>query len=220
MDAVRTSDQCIVVLKEVNKSNCPFEEEINRMFTMSDPVATDRHNHIAPVYDVLQSLLDKNIIFLVMPYLMRINKVKFATVGEGIECIRQLFEVRRCAPPMRFAKRLSYPIMTYAYNSQGLQFCHCNNLAHWYEFCVYVPNTDLTRVVQRYPHQQYHDGPCSSFLRTSPSCPSAQELRLQASSYPTHPDVAPDQILLHRFRPLTPLSPARRLATDPCIYRR
>lgn len=92
---MRTSDDRIVVLKQVNKSNCPWEEEINRMFSTSDPLASDRHNHVAPVYDVLQSPLDKDSIVLVMPYLMRINGVRFATVGEGIECIRQLFEVRR-----------------------------------------------------------------------------------------------------------------------------
>ncbi|KAI1795563.1 kinase-like domain-containing protein, partial [Ganoderma leucocontextum] len=104
MDAVRTSDGRIVVLKQVNKSNCPWEEEINRMFTMSDLLASDPHNHVAPVYDVLQSPLDKDIIILVMPYFMRINGVRFSTVGEGVECMRQLFE--------------------------GLQFLHRHNLAH------------------------------------------------------------------------------------------
>ncbi|TBU31680.1 kinase-like domain-containing protein [Dichomitus squalens] len=100
MDAVRTSDGRVVVLKQVKKSYTPDEEEMNRLFTQS----ADSQNHVAPVYEVLQSPLDEDIIFLVMPYLVRINTVKFATIGEVVECLRQLFE--------------------------GLCFMHRNHVAH------------------------------------------------------------------------------------------
>ncbi|KAM5533174.1 hypothetical protein V8D89_013130 [Ganoderma adspersum] len=104
MDAVRTSDGRIVALKQVPKSRYPDEEELNRFLTMSEPQASDRHNHSVPVYEVLQSPLDNNVLFLVMPYLVDIDRVKFATVGEAMECFRQLFE--------------------------GLQFLHHHHIAH------------------------------------------------------------------------------------------
>ena len=93
MDAVRTSDKRVVVLKQVPKSRYPIEEELNRFLTMSEPQASDRHNYSVPVYKILQSPLDENVLILVMPYLARIYSVKFATVGEAVECFRQLFEV-------------------------------------------------------------------------------------------------------------------------------
>ena len=122
---MRTSDRRIVFLKQVNKSYCPWEEEINRMFTTSSPLATERHNCVAPVYEVLQSPLDQDIIILVMPYLMRINGVRFATVGEGVECMRQLLEAR-------LSHLFCIALMSHLCY-QGLQFLHRNNLAHWYE---------------------------------------------------------------------------------------
>ena len=93
MDAVRTSDKRVVVLKQVPKSRYPIEEELNHFLTMSEPQASDRHNYSVPVYEILQSPLDENVLILVMPYLARIYSVKFATVGEAVECFRQLFEV-------------------------------------------------------------------------------------------------------------------------------
>ncbi|KAM5533182.1 hypothetical protein V8D89_013138 [Ganoderma adspersum] len=104
MDAVRISDGRIVALKQVPKSRYPDEEELNRFLTMSEPQASDPHNHSIPVYDILQSPLDENIVFLAMPYLIRVDTLKFATVGEAVECFRQLFE--------------------------GLQFLHRHHIAH------------------------------------------------------------------------------------------
>ncbi|PIL35987.1 hypothetical protein GSI_01647 [Ganoderma sinense ZZ0214-1] len=104
MDAVRISDGRIVVLKRVPKSTYPFEEGLNRFLSMSDPQASDPHNHAVPIYDILQSPLDEDIVLLVMPYLIRIDELKFATVGEAVECFRQLFE--------------------------GLQFLHHHHIAH------------------------------------------------------------------------------------------
>lgn len=93
MDAVRISDGRIVALKQVPKSRYPDEEELNRFLTMSEPQASDSRNHSIPVYDILQSPLDENVVFLAMPYLMRVDTLKFATMGEAVECFRQLFEV-------------------------------------------------------------------------------------------------------------------------------
>ena len=92
MDAIRTSDNRLVSIKRVKKEDHPQEEEIIRYFSM-DPLATDPSNHSVPVYEVLQSPHMDNIQFLVMPYLVRVHDVKFATLGETVECARQLFEV-------------------------------------------------------------------------------------------------------------------------------
>ncbi len=92
MDATRISDGRIVIIKKVEKSYTPWEEDVIR-FLSTEPLASDPHNHSIHVYDVLQSPLDDNITFLVMPYLIRIHKHKYATVGEALECFRQLFEV-------------------------------------------------------------------------------------------------------------------------------
>ncbi|RDX54873.1 hypothetical protein OH76DRAFT_1478388 [Lentinus brumalis] len=91
MDATRISDGRIVIVKKVEKSYTPWEEDVIR-FLSTEPLASDPRNHSIPVYDVLQSPLDDNITFLVMPYLTRIHKHKYATVGEALECFRQLFE--------------------------------------------------------------------------------------------------------------------------------
>ena len=122
MDAVRISDGSIVALKQVHKSDHPREEEINRAYAMSGPLIDDPHNHSAPVYEILHSPLDEDIMFIVMPYLVRIFEVKYATVGEAIECFRQLFEVScfaRCIALDLFMRRL-----------QGLQFMHNHGLVH------------------------------------------------------------------------------------------
>ncbi len=100
MDATRISDGRVAVLKEVNKNTHPYEAEIGQLFS-TEPLASDPHNRCVPIYDVLQSPLDESQVFLVMPYLMRYHDVRFETMGEAVECFRQLFEVwrlrrRRC----------------------------------------------------------------------------------------------------------------------------
>ena len=100
MDAIRTSDGLVVALKQVPKSRYPDEEELNRFLTMSELQAGDRHNHSIPIYEILQSPLDDNVLFMAMPYLITVDMVKFTTVGEAVECFRQLFEVGLTSVPM------------------------------------------------------------------------------------------------------------------------
>ncbi|RPD52649.1 hypothetical protein L227DRAFT_514514 [Lentinus tigrinus ALCF2SS1-6] len=91
MDAVRVSDSRIVTIKRVNKRLTPFEESTIRRFSQ-EPLASDPHNYAIPLYETLHPPWDENVVFLVMPYLVRIHKYKYATVGEALECFRQLFE--------------------------------------------------------------------------------------------------------------------------------
>ncbi|KAI0363085.1 hypothetical protein BV20DRAFT_956448 [Pilatotrama ljubarskyi] len=91
MDATRAKDRMIVGLKKVEKSLYPHESDIGK-FLSTEPQASDPRNHCVPIYDVLQSPLDDNMQILIMPYLMEYKGVRFSTVGEAVECIRQLFE--------------------------------------------------------------------------------------------------------------------------------
>ncbi len=91
MDATRLSDGQVVTIKKVEKSYTPWEESIIRLFSTA-PLASDPHNHAVPLYDVLQSPMDKDATLIVMPYLVRIHKYRYDTVGEAVECFRQLFE--------------------------------------------------------------------------------------------------------------------------------
>ncbi|KAI0779522.1 hypothetical protein C8Q74DRAFT_1367404 [Fomes fomentarius] len=99
LDAVRMSDGRIVMLKRVCKSARPHadksahlhEEDLLQFFSQQ-PRASDSRNHAVPLYDVLQWPRDKNVIILVMPYLVPIQKVRFMTIREAVECFRQLLE--------------------------------------------------------------------------------------------------------------------------------
>ncbi|KAI0364340.1 kinase-like protein [Pilatotrama ljubarskyi] len=103
MDAQRISDGAVVALKRISKSIHPHEVDITRMFS-AEPLSSDARNHCVPVYDVLESPNDNDIVFLVMPYLRLYKYPRFCTVGEAVECFRQLFE--------------------------GLQFIHQQHVAH------------------------------------------------------------------------------------------
>ncbi|RDX54886.1 kinase-like protein [Lentinus brumalis] len=103
MDAIRVSDGRIVTIKKVYRRLTPFEESTIRRFS-GEPLASDPHNYLVPLYDTIQPPDDDGIVLLVMPHLIRIHKHKYATVGEVVECFRQVFE--------------------------GLQFMHRNLVAH------------------------------------------------------------------------------------------
>ncbi|KAI1795569.1 kinase-like domain-containing protein [Ganoderma leucocontextum] len=124
MDAIRISDGRVVVLKKVNKHNHPYEAEIGKLFS-TEPLASDPLNHSVPIYDVLQSPLEESMVFLVMPYLMRHHEVRFETVGEAIECFRQLF--------------------------QGLEFIHAQHVAHR-DVMVFNVMLDLAPLYSETPH--------------------------------------------------------------------
>ncbi|PBK89999.1 hypothetical protein ARMGADRAFT_1014663 [Armillaria gallica] len=91
MDATRTSDGRLLTLKGISKSKHPHEVPIGR-FLSSATLAADPKNHCVPIYDVLQSPLDDDIEIIVMPRLRFFDSPAFDTVGELLECFRQIFE--------------------------------------------------------------------------------------------------------------------------------
>ena len=90
------------MLKGVEKSVCPNEVEITTLLG-SPPLSSDPRNHCPTVFEVLQVPDDDDIQILVMPLLRRHNTPRFDTVGEALECIRQIAEVRPCLSQLTVA---------------------------------------------------------------------------------------------------------------------
>lgn len=103
LDGTRLSDGAYVILKFVSNSDHPHEAEIGR-FLSSEPLRSDPTNHCIPIYDVLSVPDDKDKVIIVMPLFREYTSPPFGTVGEAVECFRQLFE--------------------------GLQFMHKHRVAH------------------------------------------------------------------------------------------
>ncbi|KAF7302222.1 Protein kinase domain-containing protein [Mycena indigotica] len=91
MDAHRVFDDKPVILKLISTRVHPHEVEIARFFS-SQPIADDPRNHCVPILDVLQDPNDTDKQIIVMPRLVKFDQPEFQTVGEVIDCFRQLFE--------------------------------------------------------------------------------------------------------------------------------
>ncbi|KAF7316353.1 Protein kinase domain-containing protein [Mycena indigotica] len=91
MDARRISDDKPVMLKAVVASKHPHEVEIATLFS-SPALAGHPRNHCIPILETLQDPEDAGLQILVMPRLIRFLRPDFDTVGEVIDCFRQLFE--------------------------------------------------------------------------------------------------------------------------------
>ncbi|KAF8838101.1 hypothetical protein BDN67DRAFT_991457 [Paxillus ammoniavirescens] len=91
IDATRISDGNIVALKRINQTVHPYEVAIVQCFS-PDALASQAANHCVPVYEVF-ALDDANdVVVIVMPPLRAYTDPQFDTIGEGVECVRQLFE--------------------------------------------------------------------------------------------------------------------------------
>ncbi|TFK53485.1 hypothetical protein OE88DRAFT_1626029 [Heliocybe sulcata] len=103
IDATRTSDGSLVVLKEIKKSRHPHEADIGLFFS-AEPLASDPKNHCVPILEVLQVPDDEDLIVFVMPFLRAYRSPIFDTFGEAVAYFKQVFE--------------------------GLQFMHVHHVAH------------------------------------------------------------------------------------------
>ena len=90
MDATRTSDGALVMLKKVDSTRNPNEVNIGRFFS---GIACQADNYCIPIYDVLHVPDDSNIALLVMPFLRNWRWPELQTIGEAAEFFRQLFRV-------------------------------------------------------------------------------------------------------------------------------
>ncbi|KIJ37024.1 hypothetical protein M422DRAFT_232015 [Sphaerobolus stellatus SS14] len=103
MDAVRISDNSLVILKVIWMHEHPYEIELGR-FLSSKNLASDPTNHCTPVLDVLHCTVYQNLAFMVMPLLRWFDNPSMKTVGEAVDFFQQIFE--------------------------GLQFMHKHRVAH------------------------------------------------------------------------------------------
>ena len=92
LDATRIADGKIVMIKRIYLNESPDEVEITQMFA-TEPLVSDPRNHCVPVIEVLTVPDSDNVRLIVMPLLRAFNNPPFNTLGEVVECLRQLFEV-------------------------------------------------------------------------------------------------------------------------------
>ncbi|KAJ7602658.1 hypothetical protein DFH06DRAFT_1023579 [Mycena polygramma] len=79
------------MLKVVSTERHPFEVKIAQMLA-GPPHEGEPRNHSIPVFEVLLDAEDDDKQILVMLLLLRFNQPIFDTVGEVVDCFRQIFE--------------------------------------------------------------------------------------------------------------------------------
>ena len=82
----------IVMLKKVSLAHHPYEIGIHQYFS-AEPIASHPRNHCVPLLNVLEVPGEPDTVLLVMPLLRSFDDPKFQTIGELVECLRQIFEV-------------------------------------------------------------------------------------------------------------------------------
>jgi hypothetical protein len=119
LDAIRQSDNSLVMLKRIDTSVHPHEVEIARFFS-SDEIASNPHNHCVPVVEVLLPPGTPEKAILVMPFLRSFDDPPFETLNDVVDFLRQVFEV--CSYCIRHDSD--------SREVQGLAFMHEMNVAH------------------------------------------------------------------------------------------
>lgn len=90
---MRKLDGKRVVLKRISTSTHPDEVEIGRFFA-TEPLASHPKNHCVPLLQVLSIPDDPDNVLLVMPFLRTFDDPPFNTVGEVVDALKQVLEVR------------------------------------------------------------------------------------------------------------------------------
>ncbi|EJF57667.1 hypothetical protein DICSQDRAFT_68869 [Dichomitus squalens LYAD-421 SS1] len=91
LDAVRTADNSLVVMKKVKSSRNPHEVEISQ-YLSSEALRSDPRNHSVPILDSFGVPDEPEITILVLPLLRACNDPSWQTVGEVLSFIKQIFE--------------------------------------------------------------------------------------------------------------------------------
>lgn len=86
------------MLKKFSREHDVQEKEIT-MFLASEPLKSHPRNHSTPLYDVFD-VPGEEFSILVMPVLDYFYKPRFETIGEVLECFRQVFEVCYAVLPL------------------------------------------------------------------------------------------------------------------------
>ncbi|KAH9479885.1 hypothetical protein JR316_0008518 [Psilocybe cubensis] len=91
IDAVKLSDGSRVVLKRIKRTSRSNEHNM-LMFFGTGSLASSSRNHCVPVLATLYPPSERSWIIVVMPLLREYDSPRFDTVGEAVECFRQIFE--------------------------------------------------------------------------------------------------------------------------------
>ncbi|KAJ7724949.1 hypothetical protein DFH07DRAFT_931621 [Mycena maculata] len=108
LDATRISDNAPVMLKLCNLIDYPEEVSILE-FLLSGERATDPRNHCIPIYEILR-IPDSDLTDIGMLFLYDLVSPKFDTVGEAVECFRQLLEAHQCPAYLMGLLYFSHPL--------------------------------------------------------------------------------------------------------------
>ncbi|KAI0036413.1 hypothetical protein K488DRAFT_41089 [Vararia minispora EC-137] len=95
VDATRTSDGKLVYIKRVETGDT---ESSLAIMLSSLSTRFDSRNHSVPVLDSFIDNEDPSISYIVMPFLMEPNFPDFETVGEIVDFVDQVLEVRHFCP--------------------------------------------------------------------------------------------------------------------------
>ncbi|KAI0358590.1 hypothetical protein OH77DRAFT_1397313 [Trametes cingulata] len=104
LDAVRMSDNRLVILKQIKRSWYPHELEITQ-FLSSEERRSDPRNHTMPILDVFDVPDDPDLTLIVMPLLRACDSPSWQTVGEVIAFLIQVFEGLQYMHGLRVAHR-------------------------------------------------------------------------------------------------------------------
>ncbi|KAI1795575.1 hypothetical protein LXA43DRAFT_727287 [Ganoderma leucocontextum] len=91
LDAVRISDNSLVVLKKVISWRNPDEVEISQ-YLSSEGLRSDARNHSVHVLDVFGVPDEPDVTIMVLPLLRACNDPHWQTAGEILSFIKQIFE--------------------------------------------------------------------------------------------------------------------------------
>ena len=91
IDATRTSDNMLVYIKRVPTQS---EELKIALMLSSESLSKDPKNHCVPVLDHFQDEHDSEMSYMVMPFLLPIDRPPFETVNNVVDFADQILEVR------------------------------------------------------------------------------------------------------------------------------
>ncbi|KAI0358582.1 hypothetical protein OH77DRAFT_1502437 [Trametes cingulata] len=104
LDAVRVSDNTLVVLKQVKKSWNPDEVKLHQ-YLCSEPLLSDVRNHTVPLLEVIQVPDDDDVTILVLPLLRACNSPPWLSIGEVVSFLTQIFEGMQFMHELHLAHR-------------------------------------------------------------------------------------------------------------------
>ena len=78
-------------MKRFSRTRDPYEKDIT-LFLSSEPAKSHPQNHSILVHEIID-VPDEEYSIIVMPLLDFFDNPRFETVGEVLECFRQIFEV-------------------------------------------------------------------------------------------------------------------------------